>query len=386
MPITITYTFAPNTIIASAQVNTNFNNVKTTYDAHEAASAGVHGVVGDVVGTTDTQTLTNKTLTSPIITAINAGSGLTITAGSAVDTVLTLAPYTSGDSFKIDVPATGNRATFFLNTTAYIDIQATEVVVNEDAVSTVDFRVEGDTNPNLIKTKAATDELLLGGTTTIETGAKVKAQTATDTTFEIAAATSGNGIKWDTPATGNRTTALMGTLALVDYRYISGTEGSIVFNEDSNDVDIRMETNGNANAFVLDGGADTLSIGVSLGADLTAGSGFDFIVTGTGQVRNSGGTYYALDGNGDFGLRSGSMQFSTTSGSDISILEISGVNSGAGLMHGIRFTTTSGTLDGSPLYFDTAYFDSTAPAVPANAGGRIPISLNGTVRYLYWFT
>jgi hypothetical protein len=43
----------------------------TAFRTHEAATAAVHGVAGTLVGTSDTQTLANKTLTSP---TINAGA------------------------------------------------------------------------------------------------------------------------------------------------------------------------------------------------------------------------------------------------------------------------------------------------------------------------
>lgn len=51
--------------LAATDAQAAIDEIDTTLDSHTSASSGVHGVTGDVVGTTDTQDLSNKAIINP---------------------------------------------------------------------------------------------------------------------------------------------------------------------------------------------------------------------------------------------------------------------------------------------------------------------------------
>lgn len=75
-----------NAALAELQSDIDTRATSASLTAHTGASSGVHGVTGSVVGTTDAQTLTNKTLTAPVIaTIVNTG---TLTLPTSTDTLV----------------------------------------------------------------------------------------------------------------------------------------------------------------------------------------------------------------------------------------------------------------------------------------------------------
>jgi hypothetical protein len=129
-----------NKIVKGTEIDTEFNNIATAiatkqdYDADLAAFAAKTAPSGDVVGTTDTQGLTNKTLTNPTVTnyvesvvaigTVTSSSTISLTSGTVQTATLTastactftMPTATAGKSFVLllkQAASTGNGTATF---------------------------------------------------------------------------------------------------------------------------------------------------------------------------------------------------------------------------------------------------------------------------------
>lgn len=108
--------------------------------AHEGSSQQVHGLVvtSSVVGTVDVQTLTNKTLTAPIINGATLSAGTNLASPNITGTVTGAASYTgiTATNPNITGTVTGNSTVLMPTFQADIDANPSEIVKKRSATQT----------------------------------------------------------------------------------------------------------------------------------------------------------------------------------------------------------------------------------------------------------
>ena len=152
------------------------------------------------------------------------------------------------------------------------DLNGTELILDADG----DTSITADTDDQIdVKIAGADDFSFTANTFTAASGSTIAAQALTATTLTATGATSLNG-------------------------------GAFVFNEDSADVDFRIESNGNANAITVDGGNDTVGL---LSASTTQGADVQIGFHDTATTATAMGTAHANDATLLIGgLNSGATQ------------------------------------------------------------------------------
>jgi hypothetical protein len=257
---------------------------------HIGASAAVHGISGSVVGTSDTQTLTNKTLTSPTI----SGSGSITAASLSVSSSATLPATTSIGDVSATELAILNGATVStaeLNILDGATLSTTELNYLDGVTSAVQTQIDGKAvAPLWYRRTAATSSITTTATTMFATSPSLDVDTWYHFKF----------------------------FARVPFTY-TGTSASLVFNTGFS----ASAQSFTANAYVVSSSSTTSAVGVSPVSSTTVASGMTgsreniFVMEGFFQTNASSASTFTPT----IYVTSGSI--TVAAGSHIEILELS---------------------------------------------------------------
>lgn len=303
-------------------------------NAHINATSGVHGVSGAVVGTTDTQVLSNKTFAGLSLTANSGVVGLTITG----DNTGHLANFKNGATTVASVDKDGNLAAKVATVTQ---------VTSSGTIGGTDITASGDVNvgDDLTVTDAASIGGNLTVTGTANTGAATLASVAVTagatvgTTLAVAGASTLH-------ATGVTTFSASGASALAAVTATTVTSRIIppvYANEAARDTAIPSPTTGEM---------------ISLTAPTTGARGKCIE-----EYNGSGWTRYA------YGTRT-SFTPTWSAAGDVAFALGNGTLLGFYTIHGDLCHVFISLTTGSSTTFGTGGYSCTLPVAAASIGGQ----------------